>query len=70
MCEGAVRDAERSGEAEVSEFDKSVDIDEQVLRLEIAMNDTVRVTVRDATQQLVQVALHTHSHVILYVCVS
>ena len=58
--EGAVWDAERSGQSEVGQFDTSIDINEKVLWLEIAVDDTVTVTVRDAVQQLVQVTLQTY----------
>ena len=58
--EGAVRDAERPGQAKVSQFDASVDINKKILRLEVAVYDSVTVTVRYAVQQLVQVTLHIH----------
>jgi len=57
MREGATGDAKRPGESEVSQLDASLDVDEKILRLEIAMNDSVTVAVRQALQQLVQVTL-------------
>ena len=43
MGESAVRDAERSGQSKVGQLDASTDVDEKVLRLEIAVDDTVTV---------------------------
>jgi len=57
--ERTVRDAESSGQSEVSQFDASTDVNEKILRLEITMNDAVAVTVGYAVQQLIQVTLHT-----------
>ena len=60
VCVGSDGDAERSGEAEVCEFDGAVSVDEEVLRLQVAVQHAVRVAVGDARQELVQVALQTH----------
>jgi len=43
--ESAVWNAERSGQSEVGQLDASIDVDEKVLRFEIAVNDTVTVAV-------------------------
>jgi len=43
--QGAVGDAERSGQSEVSQLDTSADVNEQILRLEITMYDAVAVAV-------------------------
>ena len=48
MSEGTVGDAERPGETEVSKLDTSTDINEKVLRLEVAVDDSMTVTKRDA----------------------
>ena len=54
---GADGEGEGAGEAEVGELDGAAVVDEQVLRLEVAVEDAVRVAVRDARQQLLHVAL-------------
>ena len=45
------------GEAKVRQFDDPMHIDEEVLRLEVAVEDTVRVAELDPFQHLVRVAL-------------
>jgi len=55
--EGATTDAKRPGQSEVCQLDASADVDEQVLRLEVSVNDAVTVTVGDAVQQLEQITL-------------
>ena len=59
-------DAERAAEPEVGDLEARVGrvVDEQVLRLEVAVHDAVAVAVREAFQQLVQHALF----VCLFVC--
>ena len=56
---GADGEGEGAGEAEVGELDGAAVVDEQVLRLEVAVEDAVRVAVRDARQQLLHVALES-----------
>lgn len=59
MSESTDRDAKRPGQSKVSELDDVVAaIDEQVLRLEVAVEHAVGVAVGDATQNLVEEALH------------
>ena len=50
-------EAEGAREAKVSELDGAAVVDEEVLRLEVAVEDAVGVAVRDARQQLLHVAL-------------
>ena len=51
------RDAECPGEAEVGKLDVAVLVDEQVLRLQIAVEDPVRVAELDPGEELPHVAL-------------
>ena len=51
---GAQRDAERAREPEVAELEVVVRVDERVLRLEVAVEDAVRVAVYDALVELVR----------------
>ena len=50
MGECAVWNAEGSSQSKVGELDATGDVNEQILRLEVAMDDTVAVTVRYAAQ--------------------
>lgn len=49
----AERDAEGASETEVTDFEVAVFVDEEVLRLEIAVEDTVGVAVSDSGEELV-----------------
>lgn len=48
MCICAQWDTESASETEIGEFEFSVSVDEQILRFQIAMKDTVCVKVVDA----------------------
>jgi len=61
VCEGAAGDTECPGESEVGELDAAMNVNEEILRFEIAMDHSVAVAVRQSLQQLVQVTLHKHS---------
>jgi hypothetical protein len=50
------------GQAKVCEFDDAVTRDEQVLRLQVAMNDAMTVKEVDATQNLPNDVLNKKSH--------
>ncbi len=50
-------EADAAREAEVGQLDVPAVVDQQVLGLEVAVEDAVRVAVRDAGQQLAHVAL-------------
>jgi len=54
---GADGDAEGSRQAEVGQLDVSLSVDEQILRLQVAVEDAMFVAVVDAVEQLPQVAL-------------
>jgi len=58
VCQSATWDAKCPGKSEVSELDASVYVDEQILGLEVTMDHSVAVAVRQTLQQLVQVTLH------------
>jgi hypothetical protein len=49
---GPERDSERPSETEIGELEVSVLVDEQVLRLEISMQDSVSVAIVEAFDQL------------------
>ena len=51
--EGVDRDAEGSGETEIGELELAFVVDEEILRLEIAVEDSVRVAEVDALEELV-----------------
>ena len=53
VAEGVDGDAEGAGEAEVGEFELPFGVDEQVLRLQVAVQDAVFVAEGNALQQLV-----------------
>lgn len=50
-------DAESTGKTEISKLDHAILVDEQVLGLQIAMQNSVRMAVRQTGQKLVHVAL-------------
>ena len=52
MGVGAERDAKGAGEAEIGELQVSLTVDKQVLRLQVAVQDAVAVTVPDALAQV------------------
>ena len=54
----AVGDADRPAQSEVCELNTTIDINEEILRLEITVNDPVAVTVCYTVQQLIQVTLY------------
>ena len=51
------RDAECPGKAKVSELEDSVAVDEQVLRLEVAVENATAVAIEKAIKKLAAVAL-------------
>lgn len=54
---GANGDGERAGQAKVRELEDTGAVDQQVLGLEVAVHDAMRVAVGDAADELVQIAL-------------
>lgn len=56
----ANRDVEGTSQAEVGELQVAALVYQDVLRLQIAVQDAVRVAEGDAPKQLVYVGLHTH----------
>lgn len=58
MSEGLDRYSEGSGETEVSEFNKSFFCDQYVLRLEVPVHDSVRMTVINSFDDLIDKALN------------
>lgn len=60
MCVGADRDPKGSGQAEVSQLDLSLGVDQKVLGLQITMKNPVRVAEGHTLQQLEQITLQTH----------
>ncbi len=56
----AHRDAEGAGEPEVGQLELAGAVDEQVLRLEVAVQDAEGVAVRNAVDELVKVRLDQH----------
>ena len=58
----AYGNTERSGETKVGQLDVTGDIYEEILRLEVAVEDAMGMTVRNALKQLVQVTLEQHHH--------
>jgi len=54
---GAHRDHEGAREAEVGELERALAVDEQVLRLEVAVHDAARVAEVHALEQLEHVGL-------------
>lgn len=55
----ADRNPEGSRQAEVGQLDFSLRIDEEVLRLQVSMKNSVRVTEGQTLQQLEQITLQT-----------
>ena len=55
------RNAKGSREAKICEFEISLSIDEQVLRLQVAMEDTMRVTVVKTFNELIREFLHART---------
>lgn len=53
MSVGPERDSERACESKVGELEVPLLVDEEVLRLEVAVEDAVRVEVVDAFDELV-----------------
>lgn len=49
----AERDAEGASETEVADFEVAVFVDEEILRLEVAVEDSVGVAVSDSGEELV-----------------
>jgi len=64
--QSAVWNTESPRQSEVGELDASVDVDQEILWLEVAMDHTVTVAVGDAAQQLVQIALLTVGQSVCY----
>jgi len=56
----AHRDTECSGETKVGQLDVTSNIYEEILRLEVAVEDAMGMTVRNALKQLIQVTLEQH----------
>lgn len=54
----AERDSKGARQSEIGELEHAVLVDQQVLRLEVAVDDAVRVAVGQALEQLVRVRLH------------
>ena len=52
VAEGVNRDAEGAGKAEIGEFELALVVDEEVLRFEVAVEDSVLVAECDAPQKL------------------
>ena len=61
MCVCADRNSKSSCQAEVSELDLPLSIDEEVLWFQVSMKDPVRVAEGQALQQLEKITLQTHS---------
>ena len=57
MGVGSDWDSKGSGQSKVRQLDDSMDVDQEVLGLEVAMEDTVGVAELDPLQNLVGVAL-------------
>lgn len=62
MSVGADRHPKGPSQAEVSQLDLPLGVNEQVLGLQVPMENPVGVTEGQALQQLEQVTLRTHTH--------
>lgn len=57
MCVGSDRETDAASKTEISQFDVSLRVNQQVLWFEITMKDTMSMTVSDPLKQLPQVGL-------------
>lgn len=60
---GADGHAKRAGETKVSQLENALAVDEQVGQLQVPVQNAVRVAVRDALEDLIQIALEDRAYV-------